>query len=149
MAYLNLFWPEGAVLPRMVPLDIFHMETGGCAGCAIELRSLSRVLVEGHSDIRFVSTPRQAGLLLVTGSLTVDMAPVVELAWQAMPGTRLLAAVGDCAVDGGIFAPGYAVLGGVGGRARASLLLPGCPPSPAEVLDALVRWRTQGEGEAT
>ncbi|MBE7729567.1 formate hydrogenlyase, partial [Komagataeibacter sp. FXV3] len=33
----------------------------------------------------------------------------------------------------------------VGGRARASLLLPGCPPSPAEVLDALIRWRMQGE----
>ncbi|GBQ39530.1 NADH-quinone oxidoreductase subunit B family protein [Komagataeibacter europaeus] len=147
MAYLNLFWPEGTVLPRMLPLDIFHMETGGCTGCALELRSLSRALVEGHSDIRFVSTPRQAGLLLVTGSLTVEMAPVVELAWQAMPGTRLLAAVGDCAVDGGVFTPSYAVLGGVEGRARASLLLPGCPPSPAEILDALIRWRMQGEDE--
>ncbi|MCE2564320.1 NADH-quinone oxidoreductase subunit B family protein [Komagataeibacter sp. FNDCF1] len=141
MAYLHLFWPEGTVLPRPRALDIFHIETGGCTGCALELRAVSRALVAASIDIRFVTTPRQAGMLLLTGSLTMAMAPVVELAWQAMPGPRLLGALGDCAVDGGLFVPGYAVLGGVGERARASLSLPGCPPAPATILDALVRWR--------
>ncbi|SAY49178.1 NADH-quinone oxidoreductase subunit B family protein [Komagataeibacter rhaeticus] len=142
MAYLHLFWPEGGALPRMQALDIFHMDTGGCTGCGLELRAVSRALDAGNAAIRFVSTPRQAGLLLLTGSLSVEMAPVVELAWQAMPGSRLLAVVGDCAVDGGVFTPSYAVLGGVGGRAQVSLSLPGCPPAPAMILEALIRWRT-------
>ncbi|BAK83386.1 formate hydrogenlyase [Komagataeibacter medellinensis] len=140
MAYLHLFWPEGAVLPRMRALDIFHMDTGGCTGCGLELRAVSRALEAATAPIRFVSTPRQAALLLLTGSLGVDMAPVVEQAWQAMPGPRLLAIVGDCAVDGGLFTPNYAVLGGVGARAQASLSLPGCPPPPTMIVQALVSW---------
>ena len=149
MVYLHLFGPDGVAVPRLMTLDIFHMETGGCTGCAMELRSLSRALVAARAAIRFVPTPRQAALLLVTGSLTVSTAPVVEQAWQAMPGPRSLAAVGDCAVDGGLFPPNYAVLGGVARHAHTSLLLPGCPPSPAEILRALVHWHTTGEQAGT
>lgn len=86
MAYMHLFRRRGAALPRMAPLDIFHVETGGCTGCALELRALGRGLVAASGAVRFVATPRQAGMLLLTGSLTVEMAPVVEMAWQAMPG---------------------------------------------------------------
>ena len=141
MAQMHLFWPEGTPLPRLEALDIFHIESGGCTGCALELASLSRALLAGNHPIRFVPSPRQAGMLLLTGSLTVGMAPVVELAWQGMPGPRVLAVIGDCAVDGGLFGGNYAVLGGVGVRARSSVSLPGCPPAPDEILAALVRWQ--------
>lgn len=148
MAYLHLFAQHGAALSRMAPLDIFHVETGGCTACALELRMLARGLVATCGNMRFVSTPRQAALLLLTGSLTVEMAPVVELAWQAMPGPRALAAVGDCAVDGGVFPPNYATLGGVGTYARTSLSLVGCPPAPEEILAALLNWHGRDDAGA-
>ncbi|GAB6966501.1 hypothetical protein JCM25156A_05380 [Komagataeibacter kakiaceti JCM 25156] len=142
MAYLHLF-RRGAALPRLAALDIFHMETGGCTGCALELRAFIRGGKSMCGTVRLVSTPRQAGMLLLTGSLTVEMAPVVEMAWQAMPGPRVLAAVGDCAVNGGLFPPGYATLGGVGTHARTSLSLPGCPPAPEDILAALTDWQAR------
>lgn len=86
-------------------------------------------------------------MLLLTGSLTVEMAPVVEMAWQAMPGPRVLAVVGDCAVDGGLFPPNYATLGGVGAHARTSLSLPGCPPTPEDILAALTGWQARDGGD--
>lgn len=120
------------------PLLLFHVDTGGCGGCGMELEALSA----GPYDLEgagfgFVQTPRSADVLLVTGPLTRTMAPVLEAAWQAMPKPKGLISVGGCAMDGGYFSENYAVLGGLDRKASIDLVIPGCPPSPQQVLDGL------------
>nr|WP_025829179.1 NADH-ubiquinone oxidoreductase [Acetobacter persici] len=120
------------------PLLLFHVDTGGCGGCGMELQALAA----GPYDMQgvgfgFVPSPASADVLLVTGPLTRTMAPVLEAAWQAMPKPKGLICVGGCAVDGGIFPENYAVLGGLDRKATVDLHIPGCPPSPQQVLDGL------------
>ncbi|MCP9320326.1 NADH-quinone oxidoreductase subunit B [Acetobacter persici] len=120
------------------PLLLFHVDTGGCGGCGMELQALAA----GPYDMQgagfgFVPSPALADVLLVTGPLTRTMAPVLEAAWQAMPKPKGLICVGGCAVDGGIFPENYAVLGGLDRKATVDLHIPGCPPSPQQVLDGL------------
>ncbi|WP_323990481.1 MULTISPECIES: NADH-quinone oxidoreductase subunit B [Nguyenibacter] len=124
--------------PRGRPLALFHVETGGCEGCALEIAALdSAAYALAPTGIRFVATPRLADILLVTGPLTRAMAPVLESAWHAMPDPRALVAVGACAIDGGPFAENYAVLGGLQDRTTIDLAIPGCPPSPAAIMAGL------------
>ncbi|MFT8463060.1 NADH-quinone oxidoreductase subunit B family protein [Acetobacter persici] len=120
------------------PLLLFHVDTGGCGGCGMELQALAA----GPYDMQgagfgFVPSPASADVLLVTGPLTRTMAPVLEAAWQAMPKPKGLICVGGCVVDGGIFPENYAVLGGLDRKATVDLHIPGCPPSPQQVLDGL------------
>ncbi|ACI52790.1 NADH ubiquinone oxidoreductase 20 kDa subunit [Gluconacetobacter diazotrophicus PA1 5] len=122
------------------PLAVFHVETGGCEGCAMEVAALDGAAYGlPATGIAFVATPRLAEVLLVTGPLTRAMAPVLEAAWHAMPEPRALVAVGACAIDGGPFPENYAVLGGLEGRATLDMTVPGCPPSPAAILAGLAR----------
>jgi Ni,Fe-hydrogenase III small subunit len=121
------------------PMALFHIGSGGCEACAVTLSAL-----EGAAwDMRArgfwcVDMPQEADLLLVTGPVTRAMAPVLERAWTAMPGPKGLVAVGDCAVDGGLFVRNYATLGGLVGRAVTDVALKGCPPSPGQILEALL-----------
>ena len=64
--------------------------------------------------LRFVESPRHADILLVTGPLTRNLRSALEQAWDATPEPKWVIAVGDCAVDGGVFKGSYAVLGGTG-----------------------------------
>jgi len=119
---------------------VFAVPTGGCEGCAVEWLSLAGSAwgLEGTGLLR-VEAPQDADVLLVMGALTRTMAPVLERAWHAMAGPRALVAVGDCAIDGGLFGESYAMLGGLEGRAVADARIPGCPPAPAAIRAALMQ----------
>jgi Ni,Fe-hydrogenase III small subunit len=119
-------------------LAIRHVNTGSCNGCELELRALSNVVYElERHGLRFVESPRHADVLLVTGPLTRNMRVALEQAWDATPDPKWVVAVGDCAVDGGVFKGSYAVLGGTGLSIPVDLTVGGCPPSPARVLAGL------------
>jgi Ni,Fe-hydrogenase III small subunit len=120
-------------------LALLHVPTGGCNGCELELRALSGVAYDlERLGLRFVAAPGQADVLLATGPLTRNMRDALLLALDAMAEPRWVVAVGDCAVDGGVFKGSYAVHGGVMATVPVDLLVRGCPPSPAQVLAALV-----------
>ena len=94
-------------------LAIRHINTGSCNGCELELRALDNVLYDlERFGLRFVESPRHADVLLVTGPLTRNLRTALEQAWDATPDPKWVVAVGDCAVDGGVFKGSYAVLGG-------------------------------------
>ncbi|MBB2197552.1 NADH-quinone oxidoreductase subunit B [Gluconacetobacter sp. 1c LMG 22058] len=125
-------------LPAVGAMAVFHVETGGCEGCAVEVAALDGAAYAlPRAGVRFVTTPRLADVLLVTGPLTRAMAPVLEAAWHGMPDRKALVAVGACAIDGGPFGENYAVLGGLEGRAPLDASIPGCPPSPAAIVAGL------------
>jgi Ni,Fe-hydrogenase III small subunit len=119
-------------------LAVRHVDTGSCGGCEIELRALTRVVHDlERLGIRFVTSPRHADVLLVTGPLTRNMVEALELAYAAMPEPKFVVAVGDCAVDGGVFKGSYAVTGGTGTTLPVDLLISGCPPTPERMLAGL------------
>jgi Ni,Fe-hydrogenase III small subunit len=119
-------------------LAILHVDAGSCGGCEIELRALNSVIHDlERFGIRFVTSPRHADVLLVTGPLTRNLVEALEQAWTATPEPKFVVAVGDCAVDGGVFKGSYAVNGGVGTTLPVDLLISGCPPTPERILAGL------------
>jgi Ni,Fe-hydrogenase III small subunit len=119
-------------------LAIRHVNTGSCNGCELELRALSNVLYDlERFGLRFVDTPRHADILLVTGPLTRNLRVALEQAWDATPDPKWVVALGDCAIDGGLYKGSYAVLGGTGLSVPVDLTISGCPPSPNQMLVGL------------
>ena len=119
-------------------LAIRHVNTGSCNGCELEVRALTGVLYDlTRFGLRFVDSPLHADVLLVTGPLTHNMRQALEQAWDATPDPKWVVALGDCAVDGGVFKGSYAVLGGTGNSVPVDLTISGCPPSPARILAGL------------
>lgn len=119
-------------------IRLFTLETGSCEGCAMEMMALkgSAFPLEG-SGFQFVHHPEDADWLLVTGSVTRSSASALAAAWDAMPAGRSLIAVGDCAYNGGRWGANYATLGGIHALSRVYKTIPGCPPSPSAILQAL------------
>ena len=119
-------------------LAIRHVNTGSCGGCELELRALNNLVYDlERFGLRFVESPRHADVLLVTGPLTRNLKAALEQAWDATPDPKWVVAVGDCAVDGGVFKGSYAVLGGTGLSIPVDLKIGGCPPPPAQILAGL------------
>ena len=120
-------------------LALLHVPTGGCGGCARELAALTGLAYDlERFGLRFVRSPRQADVLLATGPLTANLQEALAQAYAAMPDPKWVVAVGDCAVDGGVFKGSYAVHGGVGVAVPVDLLVRGSPPPPGEILAGLL-----------
>jgi len=119
-------------------LALFHAEAADCGGCAIELRALLGVTYRlQRLGLSFVESPRHADVLLITGAATRTLAEPLRRTWEAMADPKWVVAIGNCAVDGGPFRGSYAVLGGASDLMPVDLVIPGCPPTPADVLRAL------------
>jgi Ni,Fe-hydrogenase III small subunit len=118
-------------------LALTHVDAGSCNGCELELRALSNVVHDlERFGLRFVASPRHADVLLVTGPLTRNTQEALERTWHAMPDPKWVVAIGDCAIDGGVFKGCYASLGGVT-TIPVDLVIRGCPPAPMQVLEGL------------
>ncbi|TCH98005.1 NADH-quinone oxidoreductase subunit NuoB [Roseococcus sp. SYP-B2431] len=120
-------------------LAIRQVDAGSCNACELEINALQNVVHDlERFGLRFVASPRHADILLVTGPLTRNMAEALLRARAATPDPMWVVALGDCAVDGGVFKGSYAVLGGVEAALPVDLVIPGCPPSPTQILEGLV-----------
>jgi Ni,Fe-hydrogenase III small subunit len=119
-------------------LAILHLDAGSCGGCEIELRALRRAVYDlERFGLHFVASPRHADVLLVTGPVTTNLAEALEQAYAALPEPKFVVALGDCAVDGGVFKGSYAIRGGAGTTLPVDLLVSGCPPTPERILAGL------------
>ena len=133
---------RGLALPgpdRGRSLAVRHVDAGSCNGCEHEL-----TLASGpHHDLaRFgfgiVASPRHADVLLVTGTVTTRMREPLLAAYNAMPEPRRVVALGDCALGCGVLALASELAGPVEAILPVDARIPGCPPSPATIADALI-----------
>jgi Ni,Fe-hydrogenase III small subunit len=120
-------------------LCIRAVDAGSCNGCELEIHALNNPLynIEG-SGIRFVASPRHADMLLVTGPVSKHMEAALRRTYEATPDPKLVVAVGDCGCTGGIFGESYASCGRVSRVIPVDVAVPGCPPSPREILRGIL-----------
>jgi formate hydrogenlyase subunit 7 len=122
-------------------LHIRHVDAGSCNGCESELQALNNPFYNLHRlGIFFTPSPRFADLLLVTGPVTYAMHEPLRRTYEGMPEPRWVMAVGTCAVSGGVAGGGYACGNGLEGVLPVDLYLPGCPPNPAAIIEALLMF---------
>lgn len=120
-------------------LSIREVDAGSCNGCELEIHALSNAFYDlERFGLKFVASPRHADVLFVTGPVTKNMREALERTYQAMPSPKWVVAVGDCALDGGMFAGSYAVMGGVSAVLPVDLHIKGCPPRPQALLAGLL-----------
>jgi Ni,Fe-hydrogenase III small subunit/ferredoxin len=122
-------------------LHVRHVDAGSCNGCESELQALNNPFYNLHRlGIFFTASPRFADLLLVTGPVTNAMLDPLRATYEAMAEPRWVIAVGTCAVSGGIAEGGYACGNGLDGVLPVDVYLPGCPPNPAAIIEALLMF---------
>ena len=120
-------------------LAVRQVDAGSCNGCELEIHALNNAFYDlERFGLRFVASPRHADVLLVTGPVTKNMREALARTYAATPDPKWVVAVGDCARDGGLFAGGYACIGGVSAVIPVDLHIPGCPPTPTQLLQGLM-----------
>ena len=120
-------------------LSIREVDAGSCNGCELEIHALNNAVYDlERFGLRFVASPRHADVLLVTGPVTRNMREALARTYHATPDPKWVVAVGDCALDGGLFSGSYAIVGGVSAVVPVDLHIPGCPPRPMQLLKGLL-----------
>lgn len=120
-------------------LAIREVDAGSCNGCEIEIAALNNSIYDiERFGMHFVSSPRHADVLLVTGPASRNMEVALRRTYEATPGPKIVVAVGACAVDGGIFGDTYATTGGIHKIVPVDVYVPGCPPRPELLLQGIL-----------
>jgi NADH-quinone oxidoreductase subunit B len=121
----------------------------GLACCAIEMiaASMARFDIARFGSEVFRPSPRQADLLIVSGTVTKKMAPQVVRLWNQMPEPKYCIAMGACAISGGPFKQGYNVLKGIDRYIPVDIYIPGCPPRPEALLHGLMQLQEKIRGQ--
>src|SRR6202451_2618937 len=124
--------------------------TFGLACCAIEMiaTTMARYDLARFGAEVFRPSPRQADLMIVSGTVTKKMAPQVVRLYNQMPEPKYVIAMGACAISGGPFRDGYNVLKGIDRYIPVDVHIPGCPPRPEALIHAFMTLQKKIEEQA-
>lgn len=123
-------------------LAIREVDTGSCNACEMEMNALLNPVYDAERfGIHIAASPRHADALVVTGPVTVNMERALKDAYRQTPDPKIVIALGECAINCGVFKGSYAVTGPVERHIPVDLHIPGCPPRPSEILEALSELR--------
>jgi NADH-quinone oxidoreductase subunit B len=121
----------------------------GLACCAIEMiaTTMARYDLARFGAEVFRPSPRQADLMIVSGTVTKKMAPQVVRLYNQMAEPKYVIAMGACAISGGPFKQGYNVLKGIDRYIPVDVHIPGCPPRPEALMQAFITLQKQIDGQ--
>jgi Ni,Fe-hydrogenase III small subunit len=120
-------------------LAIREVDAGSCNGCELEIHALNNPYYDVERfGVHFVASPRHADALLVTGPVSRHMETALRRTWEATPDPKIVIAAGQCACDGGEFGISYASCGAVANVLPVDVSIPGCPPTPIELMQGLL-----------
>ncbi len=120
-------------------MAIRHVDAGSCNGCEHELTATANPYYDlQRHGLNVVASPRHADVLLVTGQITTRMVEPLRRAYESMPEPRLVAALGDCAIGCGLLGHPTQLAGPLEQILPVDLRIPGCPPNPQQIADALL-----------
>ena len=143
--------PSGFVLTSVEKLAGYMRKnslwpaTFGLACCAIEMMavgSAAKYDIARFGGEVFRASPRQADLMIVAGRVSNKMAPVLRQIYDQMSAPKWVIAMGACASSGGMF-NNYAIVQGVDHVVPVDIYLPGCPPRPEMLMDAILKLHDQ------
>ena len=122
----------------------FWPATFGLACCAIEMMTYGAPRFDAGrwGQEVFRASPRQADLMIISGRVSQKMAPVLRQVYDQMPEPKWVMAMGVCASSGGMF-NNYAIVQGVDHIVPVDVYLPGCPPRPQMLLNAIITLHEQ------
>lgn len=127
-------------------LAIRSVTAGSTNACEQELVALGNAYYDVERfGIHFVASPRHADMLIVSGPVSRNMREALVRTYEATPTPKIIIALGDDAIDGGIFRGSYAVLDGVDKVIPVHYQIPGDPPSPQKIMNALLAILTDLE----
>ena len=122
-------------------LKLRQVSAGGCNACEADVNVLGTVGWDlGRFGIQFVASPRHADGILVTGPVSKNMEMALLKTYEATPKPKIVIACGSCAIDGGPFYDSEEVIKGVDKVLGVDLFIPGCPPHPATILIAILKF---------
>jgi len=122
-------------------LHIRYLDSGSCGTCESEIISANNPIYDlQRFGVSFAASPRHADALLVTGPVSKNMLIALRKTYDSMPEPKFVITCGDCALDGGPFKGSYYIEGAVKDIFPVALHIPGCPPSPLDIIQALLRF---------
>ncbi len=148
--------PEGVVLSRLDALANWCRKNSlwpmpfatACCGIELMATAASRYDLARFGAEVFRFSPRQADLMIVAGRVVMKMLPVLQRIWLQMPEPKWCISMGACASTGGVFDT-YAVVQGVDRFLPVDMYIPGCPPRPEQLIQAVIDLQDKIQAEGT
>jgi len=115
--------------------------TFGTACCAIEMMVMAspRTDCERRGILFYASSPRHADVIIIAGTINLKMKERLRRLYEQMPDPKWVVAMGACEIGGGPFWDGYNVAKGADKTLPVDIYVPGCPPRPENLLEALIK----------
>jgi len=121
-------------------LWIYHINTGSCNGCDIEiLAALTPRYDVERFGMMLVGSPRHADVLVVTGPVARQMVSRLKRVYEQTPDPKVVIVVGSCGSEGGVFYESYNLVGPVDQHIPVDIYVPGCPPRPEAIIEAVTK----------
>lgn len=116
------------------------VDVGSCNGCGLELSCTQNTFYDlSRYGVHIAASPRHADGIIVSGPVSINMKEALLKAYEAVAEPKIVIALGTCTSDSGIYKNGYAVSDNLRDIVPVDLFIPGCPPSPAAIIEGILK----------